>query len=283
MEPSWHFLTKILQIIVIDTVLSGDNAVVIALASHRLPRPQRRLAILFGAVGAIALRILFTFVLSELLDIPLLQFGGGLLLLWIAIKLVQEEESEEQKIREAGTLLQAIGTIIVADLVMSLDNMLAVAGAARQELLLIMIGLFVSIAIIMTCSTLIADLMNRLPVLVTAGAAVLAWTAGDMMLDDRKTSQFLIGRTQLCISGRWHRHFEAWYGAHPPQLRHQHWIGWLVLIGMTLLVISIPHCKRRLGWGRCAEHDSAQADPPTDPAHSIESDSKPVDAPESPS
>ena len=237
---TWQFFTKVLQVILIDTVLSGDNAVVIALAAHRLPRAQRRLAILSGAGGAIALRILFTFILTQLLNVPLMLFVGGVILVWISMKLLFQEE-QEQKIREAGSLRQAIQTIIVADLVMSLDNMLAIAGASGGDLVLIIVGLLVSIAFIMTCSSLIADLMDRFPILVVAGAAILAWTAGDMILKDPTSAKFLIDRTQVCLAGKLHEHFANWFGADVPDLDHRHWIGWTFLVGITLFVITSPY------------------------------------------
>src|SRR5262245_34637681 len=158
MQFDWQFVTSVLQILVIDVVLSGDNAVVIAMAAHRLPEKQRRTAIFCGAAGAIVLRVLFTYVLRQLLDVPLLRFGGGLVLVWIAMKLLLDEEEEEgsHKVREASGLIHAIWIIIMADFVMSLDNMLAVGGASEGHATLIVFGLVLSIAIIMTCSVYIA-------------------------------------------------------------------------------------------------------------------------------
>ena len=255
----WEFITSILQILVIDVVLSGDNAVVIALAAHRLPQQQRRLAILCGAGGAIALRVLFTWVLAQLLGIPLLRFGGGVVLVWIAMKLLLDEsDGAGQKVREGGNLLQAIWIIIMADFVMSLDNMLAVGGASEGHVSLILFGLVLSIAIIMTCSAVIAQWMNRFPILVVLGAVVLAWTAAEMMLEDSKVAEYLVSRHQLCIEKAWHEEFggadadsatsllhkhrdaKAWWTAWQDEIEHRHWIGWSVVAFIVSIVLVVP-------------------------------------------
>src|SRR5437867_13068773 len=121
MHWDWQFVTSILQILIIDVVLSGDNAVVIALAAHRLPQQQRRVAILCGAAGAICLRVLFTYLLAQLLGVPLLRFGGGLVLIWIAVKLLRDEQGSGPQVRVAASLLQAVWVIVMADFVMSRD------------------------------------------------------------------------------------------------------------------------------------------------------------------
>ncbi len=173
----WADALQILQIIIIDIVLSGDNAVVIALAAHKLPVHQRKRAILWGGGIAIGMRILFTMLMAFLLMIPGLRFFGGLLLVWIAIKLLkgEEEEGEISPDDADSSTLQAIKMIFLADFVMSLDNMLAVAGASHGNATLLLFGLVVSIAIIMTCSALIAQLMNRYHWIVYVGAGILAW------------------------------------------------------------------------------------------------------------
>lgn len=178
------FLFQVGSIVLIDLVLSGDNAVVIAMATHRLPARQRKLAALFGAAGAAGLRILFTSFAALLLGVPYLQAIGGAVLVWIAFKLlVQEEEGHELK--PAETLRQAIMAIVAADVIMSLDNVLAVGGAAHGNLWLLLFGLALSIPIVIWGSTFVAGLMNRFSWLPYLGAGVLAWTAGAMMMHDK--------------------------------------------------------------------------------------------------
>jgi YjbE family integral membrane protein len=179
----FDLIRAILSIVVIDLVLSGDNAVVIGMASRRLPPSQRRKAIILGAVGAIGLRVTFTAMIALLLGIPLLQAFGGLLLVWIAFKLLRQEHSEAN-VREGANLFDAVRTIIIADVIMSLDNILAVGGAAHGDLALLLFGLALSMPIIMFGSNLVAVLMNRLPWLVYLGSAILAYTAGEMIFED---------------------------------------------------------------------------------------------------
>ncbi|MBI3463729.1 MAG: TerC family protein [Planctomycetes bacterium] len=285
MSLDWQFITSVLQIFVIDVVLSGDNAVVIAMAAHRLPQRQRRLAILAGAGGAIVLRVLFTYVLAQLLGVPLLRFAGGLVLVWIAMKLLFDEADDEgHKVREGGSLLQAIWIIVMADFVMSLDNMLAVGGASEGHLTLILFGLLLSIAIIMSCSALIADWMNRFPVLVLLGAVVLAWTAAEMMIEDAKVAEFLVTRGQLCVDKAWHDDFggaresatsrmlnkheepKQWWLQWQDRLIHRHWIGWTVVLSIVGIVIIVPRvwnaAVRRRRSGEPAETVSRDPLPP---------------------
>jgi YjbE family integral membrane protein len=197
------------------------------------------MAILAGAGGAIGLRVLFTWLLAYLLDVPLLSFLGGLLLVWIAMKLLQEEE-EEQRVRHAESMFEAIWTIILADFVMSLDNMLAVAGAAGEHPWLILFGLFLSIAFIMTASGVIADWMNRWPVLVLAGAGVLAWTAGRMLLSDAKAAELFVRCTHLCVSSGWDESVAGWNAGPSVSVHHAHWSGWVFLAGMVVFVTTFP-------------------------------------------
>jgi YjbE family integral membrane protein len=180
----------IAKIILIDLVLSGDNAVVIAMASRSLPAEQQRKAIFWGGTVAILVRIIVTAVIAVILDVPLLELGGGVLLLWIAVKLLAGGE-EQHAVREGHSLREAIRTIVLADLVMSLDNMLAVGGASHGDLRLLLGGLVVSMAVIMLSSGVIATLMNRFPWLMYAGAGILAWTAGEMILRDRWVDRWL--------------------------------------------------------------------------------------------
>lgn len=178
------FLMALLSILMINMVLSGDNAVVIALASRRLPGDQQKKAIILGTVGAIILRVILTVVAVYLLKIPFLQLVGGILLVWIAVKLLSDEEGAEN-ISESANIWEAIKTIIIADFVMSLDNVLGVAGAAHGNILLLALGLAISIPIIAAGSSIIMKLMEKVPVLVHAGAAILGWTAGQMILEDK--------------------------------------------------------------------------------------------------
>ncbi|MDP9367938.1 MAG: TerC family protein [Chloroflexota bacterium] len=177
-------ISQIFSIIVIDLVLSGDNAVVIGMAARGLSPVNRRRAIIFGGAGAIGLRILFTAMAALLLGVPYLQAAGGVLLLWIAYKLVKPHDHEAH-VSEADTLSQAIRTIILADVVMSLDNILAVGGAAHGNLWLLLFGLALSIPIILFGSEIVARLLGRYPILVYVGAVVLILTAVGMILEDK--------------------------------------------------------------------------------------------------
>jgi YjbE family integral membrane protein len=179
-------LSRVLGIVVIDLVLSGDNAVVIGLAARRLGPRDRRRAIFWGGVGAIGLRVLFTALTAVLLGIPALQFLGGLLLVWIAFKLLREEPAAErgEGVREGETLVDAVRTIVLADVIMSLDNILAVGGVAHGDLALLLFGLGLSMPLILFGSGLVALLTERLPWLVYVGSGVLVWTAADMMAED---------------------------------------------------------------------------------------------------
>ena len=182
---STQFWLAVAQSIMIDIVLSGDNAVVIALACRNLPPEQRRKGILWGVAGAITLRIILTAFATVLLDLPFLKLVGGMLLLWIGIKLLLPEDGHgEGEINAADNLWGAIKTIIVADLVMSIDNVLGVAGAAHGNLTLLIFGLLVSIPLIVWSSQLMLKLMDRFPVIVTIGAGLLGWVAGQMMVTD---------------------------------------------------------------------------------------------------
>lgn len=176
-------LSQILSIVVIDLVLSGDNAVVIGMAARRLSPENRRRAIILGGIGAVVLRITFTVMVSFLLAIPYLQAAGGLLLLYIAYKLVRPH-SQEHNIAEAGSLREAIQTIILADVVMSLDNILAVGGAAQGDIRLLLFGLALSIPILLLGAELVARLLGRFPILVYVGCIILIITAVDMILED---------------------------------------------------------------------------------------------------
>ncbi|WP_019533032.1 TerC family protein [Paenibacillus ginsengihumi] len=186
-EWLWLFL----QIMLINIVLSGDNAVVIAMASKNLPRPQRQQAIWWGAFGAIGLRVVLTIIAVYILKVPYIQSAGSLLLLWIAVKLLTDDEGHSN-IREAPTLGKAIWTIIVADFVMSLDNVLAIAAKANGDLAVIIMGIGLSIPLIIWGSTMVVQLLSRFPVLVYLGAAILGYTAGEMFIADEQVSRIVL-------------------------------------------------------------------------------------------
>ena len=178
------FWIAVLQIIVIDILLGGDNAVVIAMASRRLPAQQRSKAIFWGVFGAIALRVVLIFFALQLLQIPYLKIVGGVLLLWIGVKLLTPQEDGGHKIDASAHLIGAIKTIVVADAVMSLDNVIAIAAAAKGSVGLVVFGLVVSVPIIVWGSKFVLALMDRFPVVIVAGAALLGWIAGDMLAHD---------------------------------------------------------------------------------------------------
>jgi YjbE family integral membrane protein len=178
----------VFQIIVIDILLGGDNAVVIALACRNLPAEQRTRGVLFGTIGAIVLRVALISFAVLLLDIPFLKFVGGLMLLWIGVKMMMPDHSDPN-VKPSDQLWAAVKTIIVADAVMSLDNVIAVAGAAeaadpQHRLALVIFGLLVSIPLIVWGSTLVLKLLDKFPIVIALGAALLGWIAGGLMIDD---------------------------------------------------------------------------------------------------
>lgn len=188
----------LLKIILINIVLSGDNAVVIAMASRNVPKKQQKKAIFWGTVGAIILRLLFAVAIVYLLNVPFVTFIGGLLLVYIAIKLLIGDE--EGNLREGGSsLVSAVKTIIIADAVMSLDNVLAIAGAVEGNLVGIMIGVIVSIPIVVFGSQLILKAMEKYPIISYAGAGILSWTAGEMIAGEPKFEPILTRDLHLLI------------------------------------------------------------------------------------
>jgi YjbE family integral membrane protein len=216
-----EFWLAVFQIIMIDIVLSGDNAVVIALACRNLPPEQRRRGILWGVAGAVGLRVVLTMMAALVLNLPWLKLVGGVLLLWIGIKLLVPDDGEGHDIAPAGHLWGAVRTIIVADFVMSLDNVIAVAGASHGNLSLLIFGLLVSIPLIIWSSQIILHLMERWPVVVVIGAGLLGWVAGAMIWSDPG------------IAG-WISHLPAW-------------VGTLVAASAVVLVV---------GTGKWLEHRS---------------------------
>lgn len=206
-----HFLLDLLKLIVINIVLSGDNAVVIALACRNLPLQYQRKAVFWGSFGAISLRIALTFLAVWLLEIPFVQIAGGLLLLYIAYQLLRGED-EEETLKSSTSIREAVKTIIIADLIMSLDNVVAVAGAASGDFLVIFIGLGISIPLIIWGSQLLMKLMNRFPIIVLLGAGLLGYTAGEMIVGDDAIEHLLqdvfplaqyIVPVVLCIGIMW--------------------------------------------------------------------------------
>lgn len=180
---SLEFLSGLMSIMLINVILSGDNAVVIAMAVRSLNRKQKTQGIILGTLGAVVLRIALTFFAVKLLDIAFLKLLGGLLIGWLAVKLFLEG-GDEGNVKEVTTLKKAIVTILVADLVMSVDNVLAVAGASKGNTLLLIIGLATSIPLVVFASGLLSRLMERFPIIVYLGAAVLGKVAGEMIITD---------------------------------------------------------------------------------------------------
>lgn len=171
--------------------MSGDNAVVIALASRNLPEQQRKKAIFWGSVGAIGLRVVLTFLVAWLLQIPFLKLVGGLLLIYIAYNLLNDDHDAGENIEGASGLAKAIQTVIFADLIMSLDNVLAIAGTAGDNYVLIILGLAISIPLIIWGSNLLLKLMEKFPIIIWAGAGLLAYTAGEMINGDEFIHQYV--------------------------------------------------------------------------------------------
>src|SRR6266850_791788 len=171
-------------IIWVNIILSGDNAVVIALAARSLPERQQKLAILWGAAAAVVLRIVLTVVAVELLKLPYLKLIGGLLLFWIAVKLLVPEDDGDGDVKSSEHLIGAIKTILIADLVMSLDNVIAVAAVAKGSILLLVLGLVISIPLVVFGATLLMKVMERYPVIITVGAALIGYVAGEMLVTD---------------------------------------------------------------------------------------------------
>lgn len=208
-----QFWAALMAIIGVNIVLSGDNAVVIALAARSLPPHQQKQAILWGSGAAIVMRIVLTIVAVELLRLPYLKIIGSILLLWIAVQLLLPEDEEGGDGPAVGGLGAAIRTILIADLVMSLDNVIGVAAAAKGSLVLLVFGLVVSIPLVIVGSQLIMKAIERFPMLVMAGGGLLGYVAGEMAVTDNAVS--------------------GWIEA------HAHWLHWALPVGCILLVIGV--------------------------------------------
>jgi YjbE family integral membrane protein len=181
---SWEFVAALLSIVLIDLILAGDNAVIIAMAVRSLPRKQRQKGIMLGAGAAVLLRVVLTFFAAQLLQTPYVKFIGGLFILWIAVKLFVEGSPDEEGHREAKTIWQAMWVIVVADITMSVDNVLAVAGASKGNLFLLIFGLGLSIPFVVFTSSLLSMLMDKYPYIIYIGAAVLGKVGAEMIITD---------------------------------------------------------------------------------------------------
>lgn len=179
-----HYLVDCLSIIVIDLLLAGDNALVIAMAVRALPQKQRRIALLLGAWLAVVIRVAVTFLAARLLEVRFLQLAGGVFVIWIAVRVLRDARAAERTADAARDLWRAIGSIVVADLTMSTDNILAVAGASRGNVWLIVFGLGLSIPLVVSSSAFLARIMDRYPLTIYLGAAILGRVGGEMMLGD---------------------------------------------------------------------------------------------------
>jgi YjbE family integral membrane protein len=214
-----QFWVAAVEIVAVNILLSGDNAVVIALACRNLPPAQRRWGVFWGAFGAIALRIVLTVFALSLLQLPWLKLVGGLLLLWIGIKLIAEEEGAGEEVAGSDRLVSAVKTVVIADLVMSLDNVLGVAAAANGSVVLLTFGLLVSIPLVIAGSQLILKVIERYPVLVVAGGALLGYIAGEMFVREPVLAPWLDARG--------------------------HWVHWAIPAGCAVLVVVIARLLER--------------------------------------
>jgi len=215
-----HFWTGLMMIIWVNVVLSGDNAVVIALAARSLPRRQQGKAVAWGAGAAVLLRIILTMVAVEVLKWPYLKLVGGLLLVWIAIKLLMPEDGDDD-VESSDNLIQAIRVILIADLVMSLDNVIAVAAAAKGSTLLLILGLAISIPLVIFGATILMKLMERYPIIITIGAALLGWVAGEMLVTDVSVTNWIAAHM-------------AWMHLHLPLFGE---ISWAQIMGVVIVVV----------------------------------------------
>ncbi|WP_409178153.1 TerC family protein [Brevibacillus fortis] len=210
-----EFWTALLSIVIIDLVLAGDNALVIGMAARNLPAHQQKQAIIWGTIGAIVIRALATLAVVWLLKIPGLLLVGGLILIWIALKLLIQDNGHEN-MKASGTLGAAIWTIIVADTVMGLDNVIAVAGAAHGDFLLVVIGLIISVPIMVWGSTLILKLIEKYPIVIYIGSGVLAYTAANMVTSEKFLTPF--------------------FAAYP-------WVKWVFIVAVVVGVLLIGRMK----------------------------------------
>jgi YjbE family integral membrane protein len=185
------FFSGLLSIVLIDLLLAGDNAVVIAMAVRGLPKSQRRKGIIYGSAVAVLLRVILTFFVAQILSLSFVKLAGGVIILWIAVKLFVEDEEAVEAHREAETLWHAVRLIVIADITMALDNMLAVGAASHGNLFLLIFGLGLSIPFIVFTSSLLSMLMDKLPVIIYIGAALLGKIGGEMIMTDPVMNRFI--------------------------------------------------------------------------------------------
>ena len=241
------------EIILVNILLSGDNAVVIALAARSLPPRQQKQAVIWGSAAATIALVVLTIGAVELLQLPYLRLAGSLMLFWIAVQLLVPGGDDEGRIKGAGTLWHAIRTILIADLVMSLDNVLGVAAVAKGNEVLLILGLGISIPVIVFGSTLVLRLMERFPVIITLGAALLGWVAGEMLMSD----PVVVG---------WIGTHMSWTRFHVPVLGE---VGWAQIAGAVAVVVigkllatraTRRATEERAAGERMTEHDTRAMD-----------------------
>lgn len=194
---SADFWIGLMKIVWINIILSGDNAVVIALAARSLPPHQQKKAVFWGSGAAVVLRILLTVVAAKLLELSFLQVVGGCLLLWIGFQLLSDDDADEGESKTYSTLMAAVQTILIADLVMSLDNVIAVAAAAQGNVILLVLGLAISIPLVIFGSTLMIKLMERFPFIVVLGAALIGWVGGETIASDAILHDYAVAHPAL--------------------------------------------------------------------------------------
>jgi YjbE family integral membrane protein len=231
-----ELIGPIISIILIDLTLSGDNAVVIGMAAHRLPARQRRMAVLIGAGGAIGIRVALTAVAAMLLQIPYLKVAGGVLLAWIAFKLLKQEEESAEGTAGAGSFREAIQTIMIADFIMSVDNILGVAAASRGNMGLLLFGLGLSMAIMMVAGSAVATMIDKFWWLVYVGSAVIAWISVEMVLTDRVAGELFSNLGWVVMH----------HDDHIDAMILEPTVAGMVVMGIgTLVIISAAHYFHR--------------------------------------
>lgn len=254
------FWVAVGKIIWINVLLSGDNALVIAMACRGLPAQQRKWGLILGAAAAVLLRIIFTGIVATLMNLPYLKLIGGLALIVIAAKLLVPEKEEEDGVKSASNLWAAVQIVVVADIVMSLDNVIAVAAAANGSVPLLILGLAISIPLIVAGAALIMAVLDRLPILIWAGAALLGWIAGDVMATDPAVAPFVqqafaggLGSSLDAILAAVRIPAQFGPGGHGPDLVCQ------ILGVIVVLVIGAIWRNKRLGEIAAARGDEAHA------------------------
>ena len=233
------YALAVLRIIGINIILSGDNAIVIALACRSLPPRQRVIGIILGAGAAVILRIIFTVLVQHLFDLPWLKLVGGVILLWIAVKLLLGEEADEGSVKSGANVWEAVRIVAIADVVMSLDNVLAIAAAAGGNTNLIILGLVISIPLVVFGATLLSWLLDRVPILVWAGAALLGWVAGELIATEPILAPYVAEMAQ-------------YLGVTPK------FISRVVEIACAILVVLVGWIVRRVSRGERRAHQAAE-------------------------